>query len=83
MSYSVLFSSENDEMVSDKPTVIMLFFCVFWLECRFLNVVKSCDACSIKRFQIPYANLLVFLKHNFEVAVLCFALNGTLEDLLN
>ena len=37
---------------------------------------------SIKRFQVAYANLLVFSKHYFEVRVLCFVLNGTLEDLL-
>ena len=36
---------------------------------------------NLKRFQITYANLLIFLKQNFEVSVLCFALNGTLGDL--
>ena len=74
-----------DEIVLEKPMVIKLFFLrvLVYKKSLFIISTKCCNACRrVKRFQIAYANLLVFSKHYFEVRVLCFVLNGTLEDLL-
>ena len=74
-----------NEIVLEKPMVIKLFFVrvLVYKKSLFIISTKCCNACRrVKRFQIAYANLLVFSKHYFEVRVLCFVLNGTLEDLL-
>ena len=38
----------NDEIVLEKPTVIMLFFCIFWLEILkdFVKIKKPLLSCS-------------------------------------
>ena len=63
--------------------IIMLFLRVLARKSLFIftEKVAMLVKVSLKRFQITYANLLIFLKQNFEVSVLCFALNGTLGDL--
>ena len=75
----------SDEIVLEKPMVIKLFFLPVLVYRKSLFIIsKCCNACRrVKRFQIAYANLLVFSKHYFEVRVLCFVLNGTLGDLLH
>ena len=61
--------------------IIMFFLRVLARESLFIftEKVAMLVKVSLKRFQITYANLLIFLKQNFEVSVLCFALNGTLQ----
>ena len=63
-----------------------MLFCLRVLVIKALFIFCEKLRC-VKKYQelsnyVCKLNLLVFLKHNFEVSILCFAWNGTLGDLL-